>query len=98
MQYEITAVSNGLIRFTQSVVNHSIDARYCIVLFGSAPENIADFSSDASIAIDIFPKIRDAQVVPGVHGYHNNREAGFELFRMTQSIASFNNMPSTVTG
>ncbi len=80
---EITGVADGFSEFATELQLSSIDARFCIVLFGDDPELVLDFTSDVDHVDLILHAIRVGNGgVPGLHKGHGSPEAGLEAIRM----------------
>jgi len=83
MSYEVTAFKNELYSFFSTADMNSIDAEYCIVLYGKHPELIMEFTADTNSVITVMNSINCSGAAAGLHGDHNdNPNAALEAIRI----------------
>jgi hypothetical protein len=93
MAGEIAAVKAGLGRFVTGLNLAQVDARFAIVLFGSAPELVLDFTRDQAATEAAFDMISVSGALAGVQNNHNdNPEAGLEAIRIVLDGATNNTL------
>lgn len=96
MADKITAFKNGLSSFFTIADMNSIDAQYCIVLYGNHPELIMEFTADTNSVVDVMNSINCSGAVPDLHADHNgNPNAALEAIRIILENAVDNTL---VTG
>ncbi len=83
MQDEVSALRNGLSGFLSTADMSLIDARYCIVLYGTHPELIMEFTDEPNSVINVMNSINCSGAASGLHADHNsNPNAALETIRI----------------
>ena len=93
MSSEVTAFKEGLYSFFSTADMNSIDAQYCIVLYGSHPELIMEFTPDTNSVINVMDSINCFGAAVDLHADHNsNPNASLEVIRIVLDSAVDNTL------
>ncbi len=83
MHNEVAALRDGFSGFINTTDLSLINARYCIVLYGTHPELIMQFTDEPNSVINVMNSINCSGAVSGIHADHNaNPNAALETIRI----------------